>query len=189
MIWCDNIFIIAANSVQFHIMLRELTEAIYRSKLRWKSKSLGYLVAGPLVGEGPPFSIVTPDGCVLNFTHSTELHVLGAALDCHGSTWCSVNHRMLKGEACFWAQATALCNKGSVSAKLQAWSSGPAACALHGASSWHAAQDLLLGIKRWEFRWLRRILKLKRKPEESNQKYNRRILYAYWLGAVRPDAR
>ena len=50
-VWADNLFIIAATKNQFHIMVQELTDAIYRHTLRWKGSSLKYLRTGP-VDEG-----------------------------------------------------------------------------------------------------------------------------------------
>ena len=116
--------------------------------------------------------ICTPAGQTLPVQRTDVLHVLGAALDGRGSSWRSVNYRLLKGEACFWVQSVALCGASGVQAKLRAWTAGPATCAIHDSSSWHVAQDLLTAVKRWEFKWLRKILRLKRAPDENLYEYN-----------------
>ena len=45
-------------------------------------------------------------------------------------------------------------------------------CVYYGICIYIYTYDLLLGIKRWEFKWLRKILKLRRRPDEGTQQYN-----------------
>ena len=58
--------------------------------------------------------------------------------------------------------------------KFQAWTSGPATSALQGMATWHVTKQLLTKIKRWEFSWLRKLLRLRRRAAEGQFDYNTR---------------
>ena len=81
---------------------------------------------------------------------------------------------MSKAEACFWANHQNYTGVGNVRKKLVAWSSGAISVACFGCCSWHVTCELMLSVQRWEFRWLRKVLRLRRKPQESLEQYNRR---------------
>ena len=58
--------------------------------------------------------------------------------------------------------------------KLHAWHSGPSSSVTYGSASWHLSQHLLSDLKRWEFRWLREALGLRRRQDEGQKQYNER---------------
>ena len=116
----------------------------------------------------------SPDGIQHVFTNVQDLDVLGTKLDTEASTRTSVDHRMSKAEACFWANHQNYTGVGNVRKKLAAWSSGAISVACFGCCSWHVSHELMLSVQRWEFRWLRKVLRLRRKPQESLEQYNRR---------------
>ena len=101
------------------------------------------------------------------------MDVLGTLLDNTGASSRSMQHRLQKGEGCFWAHSQTYLGLGSFTAKLRSWTGGPATSAIYGACTWHVTQDLLLVIKRWEFGWLRKVL-CRRRPDEGQFDFNSR---------------
>ena len=58
--------------------------------------------------------------------------------------------------------------------KLATWQQVLAASALHNSSTWHATATLARCLRRWELRFLRKILRLRRRPNEQQQQYMQR---------------
>ena len=142
-LWADNIFLLAASVDQFRIMSQELTTAIYEHTLAWKECSLQMLCPGDTEMD---VLVYTKDGASLQFKQVAEMSVLGIMLDRVGSSRLSLDHRLLRGEANFWAQSRKLCGPASFAAKMKAWHAGPSTSALHGASTWLAPQWTLAVI-------------------------------------------
>eukprot|EP00973_Karenia_brevis_P076527 10631541-Karenia_brevis.AAC.1 len=84
-IWADNIFIIGSDPDPFQIMISELTERIYEHKLRWKSSSLEYIVAGPREMENYDIFLKPKNQPTLQMKKVTELKVLGDSLNSRGA--------------------------------------------------------------------------------------------------------
>ena len=93
-------------------------------------------------------------------------------LDRFGSTKRSLKHRQAKAEKCYWVNVKAFKGPGGVSSKLRAWYSWPSTSSVYGACSWHLSKQVLTDLKRWEFRWLRRALRMRRRPAELQQVYH-----------------
>ena len=158
-------------------MTAELTRAVCLHKLDWKRDSLEFMCVGGLARESIDTLAVGAagrDGTPVVFRRVFEMVVLGNLVDIKGSTRRSLDHRFLKAEGCYWANLPALRGPGDVPDKLRSWQSGPATSAAHGASTWHLCQTTLHEIKRWEFQWLRNILRLRRRPDEGCLEYNAR---------------
>ena len=133
------------------------------------------MCCGPRQNE--PMSLqakAAPEPPPLLFRQAHQLIVFGHALDRCGSRQTALNYRLARGEANYWANVKTLNGAGSVTMKMQAFHNGPATCGLYGCGSWHVTQQLLLHVKRWEFKWLRRMLGIRRAPEEGRQAYHSR---------------
>ena len=174
LIWADNIYILAASHVQFQTMCQELTMAIYSHKLKWKQSSMEYLAAGPQDEDTNMTRLDILNESPLHIRRVESMETLGTMLDVRGGAETNVEHRLLKGEACFWANGPIFTDSGGVANKFRAWARGPATSAIHGAGTWHLTQDLLSKIQRWEFAWLRKLLRLRRKKEEGQFEFNTR---------------
>eukprot|EP00973_Karenia_brevis_P090041 12400726-Karenia_brevis.AAC.1 len=92
-------------------------------------------------------------------------------IDAHGHSATSMEHRCGKAEGLFWVSSAAFLGQASLNKKISAWQRGPSNSATFGASTWHVTKGLLTEIKRWEFKWLRKVLKLPPKPDDSRFSY------------------
>ena len=63
---------------------------------------------------------------------------------------------------------------GGTAHKLQAWCRGPQASATFGAANWVLTEELLGKLRKWERKWLRRALRLRRSPNEGTKAFNLR---------------
>ena len=58
--------------------------------------------------------------------------------------------------------------------RLRAWRDSPASVASYNAETWHVSAHSLADLRTWELKMLRRMLKLRRRPEEGYMQYNQR---------------
>jgi hypothetical protein len=166
-VWADNVWLISVTKKQLATMVEEHTEAIYAAKLKWKATSLEVLCGGLVQNCPLDLIIVLPSIELLTYTVVQNMEVLGTKLDGKGSTHTSMQHRLSKAEAGFWAKSRTFLGPGSVKSKLRAWAVGPAASALLDASSWTVNKGNLHYLRRWEYRWLRKIFRFRWKPDEG----------------------
>ena len=127
--------------------------SIYDLKLTWKSNSLQFMRGG--AGTEPTENIIVdiPDGTFMAIKFVEGMDILGVRLDNEGSTSHSLDHRLEKGEACFWAHSAEFLGLGTAVDKFRAWCSGPSASVAYGSNSWHLTASILLVAKRWEFKF------------------------------------
>ena len=97
-----------------------------------------------------------------------SMDVLGNVVDRTRSPNTSVEHRLAKATAAFWAEKTLYCDKSSSVAKwFQRYSMRIVPKVLHGCGGWSWSQSLCQKLVTWEGQNLRRILSLKRRPDEE----------------------
>ncbi|CAK0789526.1 unnamed protein product, partial [Prorocentrum cordatum] len=140
-------------------LLKIRTANISRSRRRVtrRARTLpGFTVAAR---PAPHRAFVVVDGMV----------VLGEIIDSQGSTSASIDFWLSEAESYFWADSRALCAPATVQDKMRAWCRGPRASALHGTETWHVTADLMHKLRSWEFKFLRRAFRLRRKPAETYQ--------------------
>ena len=174
LVWADNIFLVAASADQLSTMCQELTNLISAVKLSWKESSLQYMRGGPGADETGDIDLSISGGATMTIKFVDNMEVLGVLLDHRGSSTCSFEHRQQKGEACFWAHSADFVGLGTAEDKFRAWCSGPSASIAYGSSSWHVTSSMLLAAKRWEYKFLRRALRLRRRASEGCMDYNQR---------------
>ena len=102
-----------------------------------------YLVAGPQDEDTNMTRLDISIGLPIHIRRVEPMETLGTMLDVRGGAETSVEHRLLKGEACYWASAPIFTGSGGVANKFRAWARGPATSAIHGAGTWHLTQNLL----------------------------------------------
>eukprot|EP00959_Pyramimonas_sp_CCMP1952_P435851 9126806-Pyramimonas_sp.AAC.1 len=95
------------------------------------------------------------------------MEALGNLLDGKGSAKTMVDHRRRKAEQLFWVRSKQFLGPGAASAKIEAWSRSVAASALHCRGCWAVDKTLLQRLRRWELRWARKMLGMKRKMAEG----------------------
>ena len=85
-----------------------------------------------------------------------------------------IDHRLHKAEQLFWANSKTMLGPATISQKLEAWQRGPSASACFDSSTWTATKTSLHRVRRWELRWVRKLLRLRRRPEEGRMQFNTR---------------
>jgi hypothetical protein len=173
-VWADNIILLAGSTEDFATMAQELTAAIYGVGFRWKPASLECMMCGSLEDcEPAPIPEVFAEH-PMTFAVVQHMVVLGILLGNRGDTAVSMEHRLLRGEACFWRHWEALSGPAPVSSKLNAWSAAPSAAVTHGSCTWHLSKHILMRLQRWEWNLLGKIFQFKRWPDEGCVLFNKR---------------
>ncbi len=117
---------------------------------------------------------INQQGEILKYIPVQNLHLLGELFDPAGSTQVSVEHRLALADAKYFREAKVFQARGPVIPRLRAWHSSAGTSATFGCGSWHLSQTLLHDLRSWELRSLRRMFKMRRKPEESYMQFNMR---------------
>ena len=95
------------------------------------------------------------------------MEALGTWLDNRGCSEASVWHRISKANSMFYAKKALFCDpKLPVKRRIDAFYSTCAPAALHGAGEWAYTQSMFQALRLWELGKLRRVLCLRRRPNE-----------------------
>ena len=127
----------------------------------------------------------TPGGERVEFKRVEVLDVLGTDLDGTGTTGTTLDRAIARGTKVYWRFSNTLTRPGSHRDKLEAWqgsAQGAALCDLQ-----HVVLDkrAAVRIQSWENHYLRKILRLRRGKEESQQNYFRRT--SAWINKSRRE--
>ena len=143
-----------------------------RRYFTWKPESLEYLCAGRLRGCGDALSIVQ-DAATLHYERKQKIALLGDLLDVEGSTSTSFHHNLGRAKTHYFKHQAILRNKAlPMGKRLQAWRDTSAAAAVNNSETWHITSGLLSDLRTWELQMLRRLLRLRRRPDETRMMYN-----------------
>ncbi|CAK0804474.1 unnamed protein product, partial [Prorocentrum cordatum] len=185
LIWADNFIILAADIDQFESMAQELTSAMESIEFTWKESSLEVMACGALAEESIRAPAVRQTGKSESLLFAVVDHIvlLGAHINSKSETAAALEHRLAKAEAHYWAHVGAFRGGGTIKSKLKAWCTGPSASVLLGSCAWQVSQSLLHKLKVWEWHFLRRAFRLRRKPGEGAMAANVRTsaLIKRWM--------
>ena len=96
------------------------------------------------------------------------LEALGSWVDARSCSEASLWHRLAKANSMFYAKKSLFCDpKIPIKRRIHAFNSTCVAAALHGAREWAYNQSVFQALRIWELSKLRRILCLRRRPNES----------------------
>jgi hypothetical protein len=168
-VWADNVYFIGHTPQDVQTMAQEFTDVIVSFKLRWKPESLQLLTTDKR-GHSPVR--LCQNGSVLEVGIVDELEVLGSIISNTGSSMPAVRHRLAKATACFWKYHAGLCARElGLAVRFKEFSKRVQATALYAASAWTWSRSLYNELYRWENALLRRIARVRRKPEENFVKH------------------
>ena len=181
-VWADNFILFATDVAMMQAMVDDVnaalgkyTDANGHRYLKWKPSSLEYMCGGPLRGSQSVSVTVTQNGETLEYKRVDRMGILGDEFDDAGSTFVSYEHNVGRAEAHYFKHRDVLSNVGaSFHRRLKLWHDSSATRACYNCCTWHLTSGLLHATRRWENQMLRRILRLKRRPGESNWAYNSR---------------
>ena len=96
------------------------------------------------------------------------MEALGTWLDNGGCSEASMWHRISKANSMFYAKKAVFCDpKLPVKKRIEAFYSTCVPAALHGAGEWAKTQSMFQALRIWELGKLRRVLCLRRRPNEG----------------------
>ena len=101
-----------------------------------------------------------------------QLQILGVLLCPFSNTSISVDYRLCKAEALYWKHANIYRGPGALPNKIRAWTRGPATSVLFGACSWHLNKEVLQTLRVWEWRFIRKTIGWRRKPDQGQMQFN-----------------
>ena len=103
------------------------------------------------------------------------MEALGTWLDNRGCSEASMWHRISKANSMFYGKKALFCDpKLPVKRRIDAFYSACVPAALHGAGEWAYTQSMFQALRIWELGKLRRVLCLRRRPDECWVDYMKR---------------
>ena len=169
--WADDLYAMAGTMNHLTRILEDMTNAIQRLGIRWKEKSLT-IVAGPFAEykSGDVVEIVRNSGRRWVWRVVEGMEALGTWLDNRGCSEASMWHRISKANSMFYAKKALFCApKLPVKRRIDAFWSTCAPAAFHGAGEWAFTQSMFQALRIWELGKLRRVLCLRRRPNECER--------------------
>ena len=104
------------------------------------------------------------------------MEALATWLDSRGGSETSMWHRISKGNSLFFAKKALFCDpKIPVCKRISAFYSACVPTVLHGSGEWAFTQGMFQSLRSWELGKLRRVLCLRRRPNEGWVDYLKRI--------------
>ncbi|CAK0847987.1 unnamed protein product [Prorocentrum cordatum] len=196
-VWVDNFILFATDATMTKTMVDDVnvalgshTDAHGHRYLKWKPSSPEVMCSGSLRGADPATVTVTQYGETLEYKRVDCMGILGDKFDDAGSTFVSYEHNIRIAEAHYFKHRNVLSNVGaSFRRRLKLWHDSTATRACYNCCTWHFTSGLLHAARRWENKMLRRILRLKRRPGESNWACNGRTSDAIRTWMFRASAR
>ena len=174
--WADDLYAMAGTMKHLTHILEDKTNAIERLGMRWKEKSLT-IVAGVLTEyePGDTVEIISYGGVRWIWRVVEGMEALGTWLDNRGCSEASMWHRISKANSMFYAKKALFCDpKLPVKKRIEAFYSTCVPAALHGAGEWTYTQSMFQALRIWELGKLRRVLCLRRRPNEGWVDYMKR---------------
>ena len=163
--WADDLYAMAGTMNHLTRIQEDMTNAIERLGMRWKEKSLT-IVAGPFTEYqlGDTVETISNGGIRWIWRVVEGLEALGTWLDNRGCSEASMWHRISKANSMFYAKKALFWDpKLPVKKRIEAFYS-----TCDGAGEWAFA------LRIWELGKLRRVLCLRRRPNEGWVDYMKR---------------
>ena len=172
--WADDLYAMAGTMNHLTRILEDMTNAIERLGMRWKEKSLT-IVAGPSTEYKPGGFLLRSSATVVNAGSGEWWRALGTWLDNRGCSEASMRHRTSKANSVFYAKKALFCDpKLPVRRRIDTFYSTCAPAALDGGGEWANTQSMFQALRIWELGKLRRVLRLRRRPNECWADYMKR---------------
>ena len=172
--WADDLYAMAGTMGRLTRILEDMTNAIERLGMRWKEKSLT-IVAGPFTEykPGDVVEIISNGGIRWIWRVVEGMEAVGTWLDNRGCSEASMWHRISKANSMCYAKKALFCGpKLPVRKRIDAFYSMCVPAALHGAGEWACTQSMFQALRIWELGKLRRVLCLRRRPNEGCRRPN-----------------
>ena len=166
--WADDLYAMAGTMSHLTRILEDMTNAIERLGMRWKEKSLT-IVAGPFTEYKPRdvVEIVSNSGKRWVWRVVEGMEAQGKWLDNRGCSEAGMWHRISKANSMFYSKKALFCNpKLPVKRRIDSFYSTCAPAALHDAGERAYTHSMFLALRTWELGKLRRVLCLRRRPNE-----------------------
>ena len=173
-IWADNIFIFASDRTQLKEMTAMVSQALPARSMGLKTTEATFIKGiGTDSIDSSTADIEVTEALALK--HSEHMVCLGVYLDRWGSTAGSITHRAVQATKCYYKHSRALTDpSGGIKDRLLAYCSSVRATYAYNAGGWHITADILSTAITWENQLIRKIFRMRRRPEEGQFEYNAR---------------
>ena len=159
-------FLFAKSLEEFAIMQESLHKyLVSRYNWQWKADSLEVMCVH-CQSEHDHFNFLAGDQ-LLRFRSVSSIGVLGMNISRDGSSVESFDFRLRQADKLVYKHEKLLKKPGPLGPRLDAWRSASQASAAYASGTYALTRALLVTARSWEFKVLRRILKVRRKPEEA----------------------
>ena len=174
--WADDLYAMAGTMNHLTRILEDMTNAIERLGMRWKEKKsyhCCWAVHG--VQTCDVVEIISNSGIRWIWRVVEGMEARGTWLDNRGCSEASMWHRISKANSMFYAKKALFCDpKLPVKKGIDAFYSTCVPAARHGAGEWAYTQSMFQALRIWELGRLRRVLCLRRRPNECWVDYTKR---------------
>ena len=174
--FADDLYAIAGSIEHLIRIVTDMTNAAEDLEMKWKEKS-SKIVAGPYTQykPGQTVEIVSKSG-KRHVWHVTEgMEALGTWLDSRGCSEATMWHRISKANSTFFAKKALFCDtKIPVKKRIDTFYTTCVPKVLHGAGEWAFTKGTFHSMRILELEKLRRVLCLRRRPNEGWVDYMKR---------------
>eukprot|EP00973_Karenia_brevis_P078979 10961462-Karenia_brevis.AAC.1 len=173
LLWADNVYFLAHSREGLQTMIAEFSSSLYELGLRWKPSSLEFVHTCSGDAMGPLTVDVGPNS--FEFKNVAQMLVLGSVISTSRVICDAVEHRLQKGSACFWSLRDVLLAKDlSLKVRFCEYCKRVQPVVAFSAGGWVWSKQLFNMLYQWENVILRRMLSLKRRPDEQFAKFVKR---------------
>ena len=171
----DNIFLFARAECELTIMLRELKVALHACNFQWKLSSLYSMSCGSMSTKVPNISLEMEEHSY-NWVPVQALEALGARIDNRSTSNGLLHHRFCAAERLIWSKSKLFFSRAIPRyPKIKAWVRAVVPALMHSLRTIHLTKELLMATRRWENKWLSRILIIPWKTDEGVAGYRIRV--------------
>jgi len=173
LLWADNVYFLAHSRKDLKVMLTDFSQKLYKLGLFWKLTSLEFLHTNDLDNE----SVLNVDvgDVVCSFKSVSVMCLLGSELSLDNPIAHPIEHRLRKGDACFWGLKDILLAKDlPLNVRFEEYVKRVQPVVLFSSGCWVWSRQMFFLLYRWENCILRRMAGLRRKTDESFASYQQR---------------
>ena len=167
----DNILLVSTSIDSIRTMLADLVWELFLRNCAIKPSSCIFLLGGSLAKQTIPYMTVETIQGEMVWTRTYNFVFLGTSTVANADSTHSLNYRLCKADGYIYLHKHALAVDVEFGEKLKYWCEGAQAVACFGTSHLHLTQSLLSSAKVWEYNWLRKLGRMRRKPDVDHRMY------------------
>ena len=173
----DNLFFFGSSIYEVNEMMNEASNIIYTTGGAIKESSMSFMLAGTMRKQSHLIEVIAGDS-ILGVPQVFSFEALGAAIDPTANSEQFLEYRLLRADLVVGKHLVKLKASKSWAQRFRFWAQVVVPAAAFALGILHLGRQHLERAKRWENRWLRKVLKMRRSMAgsvlETMEDYNRR---------------